>query len=145
MVVNVSNMVGSRLSSLACQAADPTLRRPLARVSYPQVVRVYCTYQDPDYENPWQHLAPRGSTGSGVVIGSRRMKPVRYLAGELLRELALGALHGHGALADGHGHPVGDGDGVRLPAENQVAAVPSPSVKFTRTLIWSATSSCARS
>lgn len=39
------------------------------RVSYPQVVRVYCTYQDPDYESPWQSVAPRGSSGSGVVIG----------------------------------------------------------------------------
>ena len=39
------------------------------RVTYPQVVRVYCTYQDPDYESPWQSVAPRGSSGSGVVIG----------------------------------------------------------------------------
>lgn len=38
-------------------------------MSYPQVVRVYCTYQDPDNESPWQSLAPRGSTGSGVIIG----------------------------------------------------------------------------
>jgi len=37
------------------------------------VVRVYCTYQDPDYENPWQTLAPRASTGSGVVIGRGRI------------------------------------------------------------------------
>jgi S1-C subfamily serine protease len=37
-------------------------------MSYPQVVRVYATYQDPDYECPWQSVAPRGSTGSGVVI-----------------------------------------------------------------------------
>ncbi|MEZ6014488.1 MAG: serine protease [Planctomycetota bacterium] len=43
------------------------------RLSYPQVVRVYCTYQDPDYENPWQTLAPRASTGSGVVIGRGRI------------------------------------------------------------------------
>ncbi len=42
-------------------------------MSYPQVVRVYCTYQDPDYESPWQSLAPRGSTGSGVVIGKNRV------------------------------------------------------------------------
>jgi protease Do-like 9 len=38
-----------------------------------QVVRVYSTYQDPDYECPWQSLAPRGSTGSGVVIGPREI------------------------------------------------------------------------
>jgi len=45
----------------------------LNRLSYPQVVRVYCTYQDPDYESPWQTLAPRASTGSGVVIGRGRI------------------------------------------------------------------------
>jgi len=38
-------------------------------MSHPQVVRVYSTYQDPDYESPWQNVAPRGSTGSGVIIG----------------------------------------------------------------------------
>jgi S1-C subfamily serine protease len=42
-------------------------------LSYPQVVRVYCTYQDPDYESPWQNLAPRGSSGSGVIIGKGRV------------------------------------------------------------------------
>ncbi|MEL6904093.1 MAG: trypsin-like peptidase domain-containing protein, partial [Planctomycetota bacterium] len=41
--------------------------------SYPQAVRVYCTYQDADYENPWQTLAPRSSTSSGVVIGPGRV------------------------------------------------------------------------
>ncbi|MBZ0150293.1 MAG: trypsin-like peptidase domain-containing protein [Planctomycetes bacterium] len=38
-------------------------------MTHPQVVRVYATYQDPDYECPWQSVAPRGSTGSGVIIG----------------------------------------------------------------------------
>jgi len=38
-------------------------------MAHPQVVRVYSTYQDPDYECPWQSLAPRGSTGSGVILG----------------------------------------------------------------------------
>ncbi|MFT4513053.1 MAG: S1-C subfamily serine protease, partial [Planctomycetota bacterium] len=42
-------------------------------MSYPQVVRVYSTYQDPDYECPWQNVAPRGSTGSGVVVGPGRI------------------------------------------------------------------------
>ncbi|GAB4140137.1 MAG: S1C family serine protease [Planctomycetota bacterium] len=36
-------------------------------------MRVYCTYQDPDYESPWQSMAPRSSSGSGVVIGARRV------------------------------------------------------------------------
>ncbi|MBL8723103.1 MAG: trypsin-like peptidase domain-containing protein [Planctomycetes bacterium] len=39
----------------------------------PPVVRVYSTYQDPDYESPWQKVAPRGSTGSGVVVGPREI------------------------------------------------------------------------
>lgn len=38
-------------------------------MAHPQVVRVYSTYQDPDYESPWQSVAPRGSTGSGVLVG----------------------------------------------------------------------------
>jgi len=38
-------------------------------MAHPQVVRVYSTYQDPDYECPWQSEAPRGSTGSGVIVG----------------------------------------------------------------------------
>lgn len=38
-------------------------------MAHPQVVRVYSTYQDPDYESPWQSVAPRGSTGSGVIVG----------------------------------------------------------------------------
>lgn len=42
-------------------------------MSHPQVVRVYSTYQDPDYESPWQNVAPRGSTGSGVIIGPNRV------------------------------------------------------------------------
>lgn len=42
-------------------------------MSHPQVVRVFSTYQDPDYESPWQSVAPRGSTGSGVIIGPNRV------------------------------------------------------------------------
>ncbi|MBK8097847.1 MAG: trypsin-like peptidase domain-containing protein [Planctomycetes bacterium] len=42
-------------------------------MAYPQVVRVYSTYQDPDYECPWQSLVPRGSTGSGVILGPREI------------------------------------------------------------------------
>jgi S1-C subfamily serine protease len=45
-------------------------------MTHPQVVRVYSTYQDPDYECPWQSVAPRGSTGSGVIVG-----PARVLTG----------------------------------------------------------------
>ena len=42
-------------------------------MSYPQVVRVFCTHQEPNYESPWQRHAPRGSSGSGVVIGPGRI------------------------------------------------------------------------
>jgi S1-C subfamily serine protease len=42
-------------------------------MTHPQVVRVYSTYQDPDYECPWQSVAPRGSTGSGVIVAPHRI------------------------------------------------------------------------
>lgn len=45
----------------------------MSRASYPQTVRVYCTYQEPDYESPWQTRPPRSSTSSGVVIASGRI------------------------------------------------------------------------
>lgn len=37
-------------------------------MAYPEVVRVFATTQDPDYDSPWQTRTPRSSTGSGVVI-----------------------------------------------------------------------------
>lgn len=40
-------------------------------MSYPQVVRVFATTQDPDYDSPWQSQTPSSSTGSGVVIEGR--------------------------------------------------------------------------
>ena len=40
-------------------------------MSYPQVVRVFATTQDPDYDCPWQSRTPSSSTGSGVVIGGK--------------------------------------------------------------------------
>lgn len=42
-------------------------------MTHPQVVRVFSTYQDPDYECPWQNVAPRNSTGSGVVVGPQQI------------------------------------------------------------------------
>lgn len=36
--------------------------------SYPQVIRVFATSQDPDFDSPWQALSPSSSTGSAVVI-----------------------------------------------------------------------------
>ena len=37
--------------------------------SYPTVVRIYATTQEPDYDCPWQARTPASSTGSGVIIG----------------------------------------------------------------------------
>ena len=37
-------------------------------MAYPEVVRVFATTQDPDFDAPWQARTPSASTGSGVVI-----------------------------------------------------------------------------
>ena len=37
------------------------------------VVKVYVTAQEPDFDSPWQSLAPENSTGSGVVVGAGRV------------------------------------------------------------------------
>lgn len=37
------------------------------------VVRIFATTQEPDYDSPWQARVPSSSTGSGVVIGDRRI------------------------------------------------------------------------
>jgi len=38
-------------------------------VAYPEVIRVFATSQDPDFDGPWQARTPSNSTGSAVVIG----------------------------------------------------------------------------
>lgn len=38
-------------------------------MAYPEVVRVFATSQDPDFDGPWQARTPSNSTGSAVVIG----------------------------------------------------------------------------
>jgi S1-C subfamily serine protease len=40
-------------------------------VAHPEVVRVFATSQDPDFDGPWQARTPSNSTGSAVVIGPR--------------------------------------------------------------------------
>lgn len=45
-------------------------------MSRPQVVRVFATTQEPDYDCPWQSHRPASCTGSGVLIG-----PTRILTG----------------------------------------------------------------
>src|SRR4029079_12082728 len=37
--------------------------------SYPAVIRVFATSQDPDFDGPWQARTPSNSTGWAVVIG----------------------------------------------------------------------------
>lgn len=38
-------------------------------MAYPEVIRVFATSQDPDFDGPWQARTPSSSTGSAVVIG----------------------------------------------------------------------------
>src|SRR5664279_2328275 len=38
-------------------------------VAHPEVIRVFATSQDPDFDGPWQARTPSNSTGSAVVIG----------------------------------------------------------------------------
>jgi S1-C subfamily serine protease len=40
-------------------------------VAHPEVIRVFATSQDPDFDGPWQARTPSNSTGSAVVIGKR--------------------------------------------------------------------------
>ena len=42
---------------------------PTKGPSYPAVIRVFATSQDPDFDGPWQARTPSNSTGSAVVIG----------------------------------------------------------------------------
>lgn len=42
-------------------------------MSFSQVVRVFATTQEPDYDCPWQAQRPTNSTGSGVLIGPNQI------------------------------------------------------------------------
>jgi S1-C subfamily serine protease len=42
-------------------------------MSYPHVVRVFATTQEPDYDCPWQAQRPSSGSGSGVLIGSNEI------------------------------------------------------------------------
>jgi S1-C subfamily serine protease len=50
--------------------APAALTSPAKGPSYPAVIRVFATSQDPDFDGPWQARTPSNSTGSAVVIGS---------------------------------------------------------------------------
>ena len=51
---------------MLCDAAIHTVGWSVA---YPEVIRVFATSQDPDFDGPWQARTPSNSTGSAVVIG----------------------------------------------------------------------------
>jgi len=42
-------------------------------MAYPQVVKIFATTQEPDFDSPWQARTPSSSTGSGVIIGSHQI------------------------------------------------------------------------
>lgn len=42
-------------------------------MSYPNVIKIYTTSQEPDYDTPWQAENPSSSIGSGVVISGGRV------------------------------------------------------------------------
>ena len=42
-------------------------------MAYPEVVRVFATTQEPDFDSPWQTRSPSSSTGSGVVIAGNQL------------------------------------------------------------------------
>jgi len=42
-------------------------------MSYPQVVKIFATTQEPDFDCPWQARTPSSATGSGVIIGPRQV------------------------------------------------------------------------
>jgi S1-C subfamily serine protease len=42
-------------------------------MSYANVIKIYTTSQEPDYDTPWQAKNPCSSTGSGVVIADGRV------------------------------------------------------------------------
>jgi len=51
--------------AVARNAAASTLRR--------SVVKIFVTYQREDYATPWQSRRPSGGTGTGFVVGKRRI------------------------------------------------------------------------
>ncbi len=42
-------------------------------MSHREVVKVFATTQDPDYDSPWQSRSPTNGTGSGVVVGKNEI------------------------------------------------------------------------
>jgi S1-C subfamily serine protease len=42
-------------------------------MSHREVVKVFATTQDPDYDSPWQSRSPSNGTGSGVVVGKNEI------------------------------------------------------------------------
>jgi S1-C subfamily serine protease len=71
------NRESAHLSRTEMQpAANSVLlsRQELAvSMEYPQVVKIFATTQEPDFDSPWQTRTPSSSTGSGVIIGPHRV------------------------------------------------------------------------
>ena len=49
------------------------LKERTRAMSYANVIKIYTTSQEPDYDTPWQAENPSSSTGSGVVISGGRV------------------------------------------------------------------------
>ena len=62
-----SGPASSSSEIVALPAVPPPV--PNKGPSYPAVIRVFATSQDPDFDGPWQARTPSNSTGSAVVIG----------------------------------------------------------------------------
>ena len=60
---------GKGASTAVAPAQLPSHPVPGRGPSYPAVIRVFATSQDPDFDGPWQARTPSNSTGSAVVIG----------------------------------------------------------------------------
>jgi len=52
---------------------DPPAEGAGHAMSYANVVKIFTTSQEPDYDTPWQAQNPNSSTGSGVVIAGGRV------------------------------------------------------------------------
>jgi S1-C subfamily serine protease len=42
-------------------------------MTYPQIIKIYATSQEPSFEAPWQSSSPSSGSGSGVIISSGRI------------------------------------------------------------------------
>jgi len=67
--------LGELMKKLALQNQAPVL-------SYPAVIKVFATIQEPDFENPWQMGGVQQATGSGVVIGGKKILTAAHVVAD---------------------------------------------------------------